>query len=68
LFEMELLHGLAELAGKYCDFDPTSPLKGVRSLFGNKGFIDSIKATMSSNKLWFTFPNLPPAASSHNGN
>jgi hypothetical protein len=65
---MELLHGLAELAGKYCDFDPSSPLKGVRSLFGNKGLIDSIKAIMGSNKLWFTFPNLPLAASSRIGN
>jgi hypothetical protein len=57
LFEMELLHGLAELAGKYCDFEPTSPLKGVGSLIGNnKGLIDSIKAIMGSNSPRFKCP------------
>jgi hypothetical protein len=57
LFEMELLHGLAELAGKYCDFEPTSPLNGVRSLIGNnKGLIDSIKAIMGSNSPRFKCP------------
>jgi hypothetical protein len=59
---MELLHRLAELSGKYCDFDPITPLKGVRSLHGYKGLVDSIKAIGSSNRLWFTFPILPQAA------
>jgi len=57
LFEMELLHGLAELAGKYCNFDPTSPMKGVKSQIGNEGLMNSIKSTMSSNSSRFQLPN-----------
>jgi hypothetical protein len=56
---MELLHLLAEFAGRYLDFEPTSPLQGVESPLGYHGLIDSIKAIKDGGTLWRPSPKVP---------
>jgi len=58
---MELLHYLAELAGRNLDFEPTSPFKGVESPLGYRGLIDSIKAIKDGGTLWLPALKVPLA-------